>query len=111
MRLAASTRAPLPVSFCSSKLACSARSRRSIWPLHTWLPDLYGNSPLAALILGTTLVKVGAYGFIRFAIPLFPNAAISAAPYLADLGLVGIIYGGLSALAQRDLVRLIAYSS
>ncbi len=82
-----------------------------IWPLHTWLPDLYTEMPIGAMVLVTMLVKVGAYGFLRFAIPLFPSAAAAYAPLLAGLGLVGIIYGGLSAFMQRDLVRVIAYSS
>lgn len=82
-----------------------------IWPLHTWLPDLYSETPLAAMVLVTMLVKVGAYGFIRFAIPLFPSAAVSLAPIVAALGLVGIIYAGLSAFVQRDFVMVIAYSS
>jgi NADH-quinone oxidoreductase subunit M len=82
-----------------------------IWPLHTWLPDLYTEMPLGAMVLVTMLVKVGAYGFLRFAIPLFPAAAAAYAPVLAGLGLVGIIYGGLSAFVQRDLVRVVAYSS
>ena len=82
-----------------------------IWPLHTWLPDLYGEAPLGAMVLITMLVKVGAYGFLRFAIPLFPAAAVAWAPLLAGLALVGIIYGGLSAFVQRDLVLVVAYSS
>ncbi len=82
-----------------------------IWPLHTWLPDFYAEAPPGAMVLITMLVKVGAYGFLRFAIPLFPSAAASLAPVLAGLGLIGIIYSGLSAFVQRDLVRVIAYSS
>ena len=82
-----------------------------IWPLHTWLPDLYSEMPLGAMVLVTMLVKVGAYGFIRFAVPLFPNAAVSFAPAIAALGLVGIIYAGLSAFVQRDFVMVVAYSS
>lgn len=82
-----------------------------IWPLHTWLPDLYSETPFGAMVLVTMLVKVGAYGFIRFAIPLFPAAALSLAPFIAALGLVGIIYAGLSAFVQRDFVLVIAYSS
>jgi NADH-quinone oxidoreductase subunit M len=66
---------------------------------------------LGAMVLVTMLVKVGAYGFLRFAIPLFPAAAASYAPALAALGLVGIIYGGLAALVQRNLVLVVAYSS
>ncbi|HLH71754.1 MAG TPA: NADH-quinone oxidoreductase subunit M, partial [Chloroflexota bacterium] len=82
-----------------------------IWPLHTWLPDLYREAPLGAMVLITMLVKVGAYGFLRFAIPLFPAAATSWAPILSALALVGIIYGGLSAFVQRDFVLVVAYSS
>src|SRR5438552_16629669 len=82
-----------------------------IFPLHTWLPDLYTEMPLGAMVLVTMLVKVGAYGFLRFAIPLFPAAAVAYAPLLAGLGVVGIIYAGLSAFVQRDLVRVVAYSS
>jgi NADH-quinone oxidoreductase subunit M len=82
-----------------------------IWPLHTWLPDLYSEMPLGAMVLVTMLVKVGAYGFLRFAIPLFPAAATAWAPVMVVLGLVGIIYGGLSAFVQRDLVLVVAYSS
>lgn len=82
-----------------------------IWPLHTWLPDLYSEMPLGAMVLVTMLVKVGAYGFLRYAIPLFPAAATAYAPLLAGLGIVGIIYGGLSAFVQRDMVLVVAYSS
>ena len=82
-----------------------------IFPLHSWLPDTYTQSPLPALVIGTMLVKVGAYGFLRFCLPLFPNALTDAAPALALLGTVGIIYGGFVAVAQRDMVRLLAFSS
>src|SRR5262249_3171962 len=81
-----------------------------IWPLHTWLPDLYSEMPLGAMVLVTMLVKVGAYGFLRFAIPLFPSAALTYAPLLAGLGIVGILYGGLSAFVQRNVVLVVAYS-
>jgi NADH-quinone oxidoreductase subunit M len=67
--------------------------------------------PIGAMVLVTMLVKVGAYGFLRFAIPLFPAAATAYAPLLAGLGLIGIIYGGLAAFIQKDLVRVVAYSS
>jgi NADH-quinone oxidoreductase subunit M len=82
-----------------------------IFPLHTWLPDLYTEMPLEAMVLVTMLVKVGAYGFLRFAIPLLPSAAVAYAPLLAGLGVVGIIYAGLCAFVQTDLVRVVAYSS
>ncbi len=92
-------------------LALAFAIKVPIWPLHTWLPDLYSEAPLGAMVLITMLVKVGAYGFIRFAVPLFPAAALSLAPFIAALGLVGIIYAGLSAFIQRDFVLVIAYSS
>jgi NADH-quinone oxidoreductase subunit M len=82
-----------------------------ILPLHTWLPDLYTEMPIGAMVLVTMLVKVGAYGFLRFAIPLFPNSALEYAPLLAALGVIGIIYAGLCAFVQTDLIRVVAYSS
>ncbi len=82
-----------------------------LFPLHSWLPDAYSQSPVTVLVLATMLVKVGAYSFLRFAIPLFPNAAAEWLPILATLATIGIIYGGLIATVQRDMVRLLAYSS
>jgi NADH-quinone oxidoreductase subunit M len=82
-----------------------------LFPLHSWLPDAYTQSPVTVLVLATMLVKVGAYSFLRFAIPLFPEAAADLMPVLAILATIGIIYGGLAAAAQRDMVRLLAYSS
>lgn len=82
-----------------------------IFPLHSWLPDAYSQSPVTVLVLATMLVKVGAYSFLRFAIPLFPQATRDLMPWLAVLATVGIIYGGLVAAAQRDMVRLLAFSS
>jgi NADH-quinone oxidoreductase subunit M len=82
-----------------------------IFPLHSWLPDAYSQSPVTVLVLATMLVKVGAYSFLRFAIPLFPQATIDLMPWLAGLATIGIIYGGLVAAAQRDMIRLLAYSS
>jgi NADH-quinone oxidoreductase subunit M len=82
-----------------------------LFPLHSWLPDAYSQSPVTVLVLSTMLVKVGAYSFLRFVIPLFPQAASELMPYLAILATIGIIYGGLVALAQRDMIRLLAYSS
>jgi NADH-quinone oxidoreductase subunit M len=82
-----------------------------IFPLHTWLPDAYTQAPLTTLVLGTMLVKVGAYGFIRFGVPLFPAAMTANADWITLLAVVGIIYAALCAIAQRDLVRLLAYSS
>ncbi|HAA84318.1 NADH-quinone oxidoreductase subunit M [Thermodesulfobacterium sp.] len=83
-----------------------------MWPVHTWLPDAHTEAPTAgSVILAGILIKLGAYGFIRFALPMFPHAAQEFAPLLLLLSVIAIIYGGLACLAQDDLKRLIAYSS
>ncbi len=83
-----------------------------VWPLHTWLPDAHTEAPAAgSVILAGVMLKLGTFGFIRYAMPLFPQAAHAAAPFIAALGVVGIIYGSLMCMAQTDLKRLIAYSS
>jgi NADH-quinone oxidoreductase subunit M len=83
----------------------------AIFPFHTWLPDAYTQAPTTVLVLGTMLAKVGAYGFIRFALPLFPESMVAFGPVIATLAVIGIIYGALLAIAQRNIVRLLAYSS
>jgi NADH-quinone oxidoreductase subunit M len=81
-------------------------------PLHTWLPDAHTEAPTAgSVLLAAVFLKLGAYGLIRFAIPFFPDAARELAPVIIVLATVGIIYGALVALVQKDLKRLIAYSS
>ena len=81
-------------------------------PLHTWLPDAHTEAPTAgSVVLAAVLLKMGVYGLIRFAIPLFPDAARELTPLVIALALVGIIYGAAVAMMQRDLKRLIAYSS
>lgn len=83
-----------------------------VFPLHTWLPDAHVQAPTAgSVILAGILLKMGTYGFIRFAIPLFPDAVVVFAPYMSTLAAIGIIYGALMALAQTDMKKLIAYSS
>ncbi|HEX9774578.1 MAG TPA: NADH-quinone oxidoreductase subunit M [Actinomycetota bacterium] len=83
-----------------------------LFPLHTWLPDAHTEAPTAgSVILAGVLLKLGGYGFLRFAIALFPGAALDFGPWIIGLALVGIIYGALVALMQRDLKRLVAYSS
>jgi NADH-quinone oxidoreductase subunit M len=83
-----------------------------IWPLHTWLPDAHTEAPTAgSVLLAGILLKMGAFGFLRFSMPLFPEAARAFAPWLALLGVIGILYGGVVSAVQRDLKRLVAYSS
>jgi NADH-quinone oxidoreductase subunit M len=83
-----------------------------LFPLHTWLPDAHVEAPTAgSVILAAILLKMGTYGFIRFAIPLFPEAALAAAPYIIALAVIGIIYGAMVAMMQDDLKKLVAYSS
>jgi NADH-quinone oxidoreductase subunit M len=83
-----------------------------VFPLHTWLPDAYVEAPTAgSIMLAGALAKMGGYGLLRLALPLAPDAARAAAPLLATLGIVAIVYGAVVALAQTDLKRLVAYSS
>jgi len=83
-----------------------------IWPLHTWLPDAHTEAPAAgSIILAGVMLKMGTFGFIRYAMPLFPQAALAWAPAVAVLGVIGIVYGSFMCMAQTDLKRLIAYSS
>ena len=83
-----------------------------MFPFHTWLPDAHTEAPTAgSVILAGVLLKMGTYGFIRFAIPLFPNAAFDLLPLVSVLALIGIIYGALVSMMQPDLKRLVAFSS
>jgi NADH-quinone oxidoreductase subunit M len=83
-----------------------------MWPLHTWLPDAHTEAPtVGSVLLAGVLLKMGTYGFIRIALPMAPRGAQFWAPWLGMLAVVGIVYGALVCLAQRDLKRMIAYSS
>jgi NADH-quinone oxidoreductase subunit M len=82
-----------------------------VFPLHAWLPDAYTQAPTAILVIATMLVKVGAYGFLRFGVALFPEEMVAAAPVFMTLGVIGVVYAGLVAVVQKDVIRLLAYSS
>jgi NADH-quinone oxidoreductase subunit M len=83
-----------------------------VFPLHTWLPDAHVEAPTAgSVILAGVLLKLGTYGFLRFALPLFPEAAHAAQPLFLVLAVIGIVYGALVAMVQTDIKKLVAYSS
>ncbi|MBU4254976.1 MAG: NADH-quinone oxidoreductase subunit M [Acidobacteria bacterium] len=83
-----------------------------MFPFHTWLPDAHVEAPTGgSVVLAAVLLKMGTYGFLRFAMPMFPDALMKLLPYLSILALIGIIYGGLMALIQKDIKSLVAYSS
>jgi NADH-quinone oxidoreductase subunit M len=83
-----------------------------MWPLHSWLPDAHVEAPTAgSVILAGVLLKMGAYGFLRFNLPLFPEASLRLAPWMAGLAVIGILYGAAVAYAQTDLKKMVAYSS
>ncbi|MEM4658673.1 MAG: NADH-quinone oxidoreductase subunit M, partial [Candidatus Methanosuratincola sp.] len=83
-----------------------------LFPFHTWLPDAHVEAPTSgSVVLAAILLKMGGYGFLRFLLPLFPDATLAFLPYLAALSIIGVIYGALVAFAQSDLKKLVAYSS
>jgi len=83
-----------------------------MFPFHTWLPDAHTQAPtVGSVILAAVLLKLGTYGFVRIAIPILPEAAVTWAPWIGLLAVIGIIYGALGCLAQTDMKRLIAFSS
>jgi NADH-quinone oxidoreductase subunit M len=83
-----------------------------LFPFHTWLPYAHTEAPTAgSVVLAAIMLKMGTYGLIRFALPIFPNAVIAFAPYMAALAVIGIIYGALVAMVQKDVKKLVAYSS
>jgi NADH-quinone oxidoreductase subunit M len=103
---------PYEQLFCFGAFALAFCIKVPLFPLHTWLPDAHVEAPTAgSVILAAVLLKFGTYGLLRFAIPLFPNAFAYAAPLLAVLSVVGIVYASLVAYAQKDIKKMIAYSS
>jgi NADH-quinone oxidoreductase subunit M len=83
-----------------------------MWPLHSWLPDAHVEAPTAgSVILAGVLLKMGTYGFLRFNLPLFPDATVRLAPWMALLAVIGILYGAAVSFAQKDVKKLVAYSS
>ena len=83
-----------------------------MWPVHTWLPDAHVEAPTAgSVILAGVLLKMGAYGFLRFSLPMLPQASANFAPLMFALGVIAVVYTSLVALAQTDMKKLIAYSS
>ena len=83
-----------------------------MFPFHTWLPDAHVEAPTAgSVILAGVLLKMGTYGFVRFSLPILPDATMQLLPWMAGLSIVGIIYGALVAMAQKDIKKLVAYSS
>ena len=83
-----------------------------VWPLHSWLPDAHVEAPTAgSVILAGVLLKLGTYGFLRFNLGLFPEASVSLAPWMALLAVIGILYGAIVSYAQRDVKKLVAFSS
>ena len=83
-----------------------------MWPLHSWLPDAHVEAPTAgSVILAGVLLKMGTYGFVRFNLPLFPQASLQLAPWIGALAVIGILYGAAVSYAQRDVKKLVAYSS
>jgi NADH-quinone oxidoreductase subunit M len=95
-----------------SAFALSFLIKVPIFPLHTWLPDAHTEAPTpGSVILAGVLLKMGTYGLIRYNLDLFPAASIDFAPYIATLAVIGIIYGALVAMVQKDIKKLVAYSS
>ena len=83
-----------------------------MWPFHTWLPDAHVEAPTAgSIILAGVLLKLGGYGFLRYSLPLLPDAAKTFAPYVIGLAVIAVLYGALVSMVQPDLKKLIAYSS
>ena len=108
-------RLDLPVSqqlWLYGAFAAAFAIKVPMFPVHTWLPDAHVEAPTGgSVILAGVLLKLGTYGFLRFALPLFPHAADRTAPWLLALAVIGVIYGALVAWVQPDMKKLVAYSS
>jgi NADH-quinone oxidoreductase subunit M len=101
-----------PQMFAFAAFTLAFAIKVPMFPLHTWLPDAHVEAPTAgSVILAGVLLKMGTYGYLRFSMGLFPHAAWKAGPTIAALAVVGILYGALTAWRQRDIKRLVAYSS
>ena len=98
--------------FCFGAFALAFCIKVPLFPFHTWLPDAHVEAPTAgSVVLASVMLKFGTYGLLRYAIPFFPDAFVTLAPLLNTLAVIGIIYGSLVAFAQKDVKKLIAYSS
>jgi NADH-quinone oxidoreductase subunit M len=98
--------------WCFLAFALAFAIKVPLFPLHTWLPDAHVEAPTAgSVILAGVLLKMGVYGFIRYAIPMFPNAAQMFGPWLLALAVIGVVYGAMTAYVQEDVKKLVAYSS
>ncbi|MCL6553111.1 MAG: NADH-quinone oxidoreductase subunit M [Firmicutes bacterium] len=111
-RLATVQLAPAVQAWLFAAFALAFAVKVPVWPFHTWLPDAHTEAPTpGSVILAALLLKMGTYGFVRFGPTLFPTALAQAAPVLAALAIVGILYGAAVSWAQADLKRLVAFSS
>jgi NADH-quinone oxidoreductase subunit M len=111
--IAASANIPANIQFwLFLAFAAAFAIKVPMWPLHSWLPDAHVEAPTAgSVILAGVLLKMGTYGFLRFNIPLFTQAAIKLAPWVAGFAVIGILYGAAVSYAQKDAKKLVAYSS
>jgi len=101
-----------PQLLCFLAFALAFAIKVPLFPLHTWLPDAHVEAPTGgSVILAGVLLKFGTYGFLRFALPMFPLAADAAAPFIVILAVIGIVFGALMAYVQNDAKKLVAYSS
>jgi len=101
-----------PQGLCFLAFLLAFAIKVPMFPFHTWLPDAHVEAPTAgSVILAAVLLKMGTYGFLRFLLPLFPEATVAYVPILSVIAIIGIIYGAMVAFAQKDLKKLVAYSS